>query len=343
MASLAQPSTSVTSSKRRRATESESDHGALTFITSSFIGIPSQTARSAEFWFEDGNIIIQAEKTQFRVYRGVLSRHSVYFKNLFGEPESNDKCLVDGCSVVRVSGTEVDWCKLLQAIHDFSQVKNASYSWPQLISLLRLGHAYQFDEIRSAIIAQMSTMFPSQLHDWDNALAIPIDPKVPPVYLFEVAKVAIETGQKMLLPALYLQCLRTHGLEIIYTGLRPPSNPVLQLSTLPAAVQSNLSVGRERLLVQSLELFALYPLKSPDGDDRCTNPAKCTLRRTEATARRMAQIVKEIFPDNGDVDTGFCDYCTQIVVERKRDGRKRLWDALTYMFGLPVWTDLVVE
>lgn len=44
--------------------------------------------RRSEFWFEDANIILEAEKVQFGVHKGVLKMHSEVFKDMlhFGQP-----------------------------------------------------------------------------------------------------------------------------------------------------------------------------------------------------------------------------------------------------------------
>jgi hypothetical protein len=39
--------------------------------------------RRSEIWFEDGNVILQAGHTQFRVHRGIIALHSRVFKGMF--------------------------------------------------------------------------------------------------------------------------------------------------------------------------------------------------------------------------------------------------------------------
>lgn len=45
------------------------------------------TLPSPNFWYDDGNVIIQIEDTQFKLYKGHLTRHSPYFKQLLAGPE----------------------------------------------------------------------------------------------------------------------------------------------------------------------------------------------------------------------------------------------------------------
>lgn len=86
-------------------------------------GSPASIIRDSEIWFDDGNIIVIAQQTAFRFHRGVLSRHSVVFKELLGIPSSStsDSGIPDsmeGCPVVHVTDTACDFKRLLCAIYD---------------------------------------------------------------------------------------------------------------------------------------------------------------------------------------------------------------------------------
>jgi hypothetical protein len=43
-----------------------------------------------EFWFSDGNIVLHADGIGFKVYRGVLARHSVIFANMFDDAQPGE-------------------------------------------------------------------------------------------------------------------------------------------------------------------------------------------------------------------------------------------------------------
>ncbi len=53
--------------------------------------------KSADFWYADGNIMIKAESTYYKLYRVRLARYCVYFKKLFADDADNDK---DRCTTV---------------------------------------------------------------------------------------------------------------------------------------------------------------------------------------------------------------------------------------------------
>ena len=51
----------------------------------------SNPSRSEVHWFDDGNIILQAGSRLFKVHRGVLSKHSTIFRDMFSLPQSLDQ------------------------------------------------------------------------------------------------------------------------------------------------------------------------------------------------------------------------------------------------------------
>jgi hypothetical protein len=68
-------------------------------------------------WFEDGNIILETEQTQFRVYRGILSRYSVVFKDMFDLSGPDVEGDVEGCPVVHLSDNTKELQHALNALH----------------------------------------------------------------------------------------------------------------------------------------------------------------------------------------------------------------------------------
>ena len=75
---------------------------------------------SSELWMNDGNIVVIAGGTAFKVHRGVLARQSPVFRDMFAIPlpPSDGKNTVDGSPVVHVSETPEDFRYLLKAFYD---------------------------------------------------------------------------------------------------------------------------------------------------------------------------------------------------------------------------------
>ncbi|KZP30457.1 hypothetical protein FIBSPDRAFT_926324 [Athelia psychrophila] len=93
---------------KRKRTEDESLEGSTT---------PAPLVRS-DIWYDDGNVILQAGCTQFKLYRGVLGENSSVFKDMFSFPQPPlvGTELVDGCPVVHLSDSAEDVKYVLQAI-----------------------------------------------------------------------------------------------------------------------------------------------------------------------------------------------------------------------------------
>lgn len=72
---------------------------------------PPDVVRS-DIWFDDGNIILQAGGHQFRVYRGLLARHSPVFKDMFAIPQpagnSSPTAQADNCPIIHLADSADD-------------------------------------------------------------------------------------------------------------------------------------------------------------------------------------------------------------------------------------------
>ena len=80
-----------------------------------------QLNKDAELWFEDGNVVVVAQQTAFRVHKSLLSRHSKTFGEVFTLPQSPDPGAIetmDGCPVVRIPDSSHDFKHLLHALYD---------------------------------------------------------------------------------------------------------------------------------------------------------------------------------------------------------------------------------
>jgi hypothetical protein len=81
--------------------------------------LPTITAaRSEEFWFHDGSIVLQVQSTLFRVHQSFLATHSEIFSDLFTVPQPDLSEAVDGCPIVRLSDSSDDFIHFLRALYD---------------------------------------------------------------------------------------------------------------------------------------------------------------------------------------------------------------------------------
>ena len=81
--------------------------------------------RCPDLWFDDGSVVLQAEQTIFKVYRGPLQQHSPFFSDLFTLPqqERDGSEKYEGCPLVLMAGdTAQDATVFLKAIFNFQWV-----------------------------------------------------------------------------------------------------------------------------------------------------------------------------------------------------------------------------
>jgi len=82
-------------------------------------------------WFEDGNLILKAENSLFRIYTGLLAARSSVFKDMLAFPppaEGNE--MLDGCPIVTVYDNAKDMVFFLKAIFDSRCVFSSPFPWP---------------------------------------------------------------------------------------------------------------------------------------------------------------------------------------------------------------------
>lgn len=79
---------------------------------------PELSHHSGDPWFDDGNLILEAGKTRFRISKGVLAARSPVFKEMLLFPQPLDEELVDGCPLVHMHDAPEDVGYFLRAIYD---------------------------------------------------------------------------------------------------------------------------------------------------------------------------------------------------------------------------------
>ena len=60
-------------------------------------------------WFKDGNIVLRAQRVQFRFYQDLLATYSPFFRDAFEVPQPADGAdAVEGCPVMRLQESAAD-------------------------------------------------------------------------------------------------------------------------------------------------------------------------------------------------------------------------------------------
>ena len=69
-----------------------------------------------DVWFDDGNIVLFAQHTGFRIYRGLLAAQSTVFADMFVSTSSTADETLEGCPVVYLTDSGVDLAHLLRIL-----------------------------------------------------------------------------------------------------------------------------------------------------------------------------------------------------------------------------------
>ncbi|KIM44193.1 hypothetical protein M413DRAFT_376605 [Hebeloma cylindrosporum] len=131
-----------------------------------------QKINRSRFWFDDGNVILQAESTQFRVHRSLLSLHSNLFRDMFSMPQPTDTTTIphaDGCPVISLADKASDLEYVLSIFYENFRVQEMRDLMPIdfLSAILRLGKKYEIDYICNEGLSRLRFDFPNTLEKWD--------------------------------------------------------------------------------------------------------------------------------------------------------------------------------
>ncbi|TCD61649.1 hypothetical protein EIP91_008137 [Steccherinum ochraceum] len=131
---------------------------------------PNEPKKHADLWFDDGNIVLVAGDTAFRVYRGVLAKRSEMFHDLFSLPQPEGGEAMDGCSVLRLQESAADMERFLTVLFDGCKMwKEDKYtSWPYTHTIIQMSNKYQIDDLRLEAIDRLKERFPGDIDDWDK-------------------------------------------------------------------------------------------------------------------------------------------------------------------------------
>ncbi|KAM5544912.1 hypothetical protein V8D89_001810 [Ganoderma adspersum] len=127
---------------------------------------PEEFKRDATVWYEDGNIVLVAGSTAFKLYKGVLASVSPVFKDMFAlanpGDDSQTPSTIDGCPVIRVTDSPGDFRRFLYIITTgFVELldRNALLPFAHLAATIRIAHKYQAEQVLQAAGNRLRAFF----------------------------------------------------------------------------------------------------------------------------------------------------------------------------------------
>ncbi|KAF9563669.1 hypothetical protein CPC08DRAFT_721454 [Agrocybe pediades] len=153
-------------------------------------------------------------KIQYSVHQTILARHSSFFRDLFivPQPENTSEAMEDGTPIVQMltdrekTGKGCWMCCIILLSKSLPSYSSGfhDYSLPTIIAVLRLGHKYQFDRLKSWPGSASGSVYV-------NHAFLDRDSNDKGKFFngneYELLKVAREVGMHSLLLALHLLCI----------------------------------------------------------------------------------------------------------------------------------------
>ncbi|KAF7364232.1 hypothetical protein MSAN_01082800 [Mycena sanguinolenta] len=305
--------------------------------------------RVQDLWFDDGNLIIQAGNSQYRLFRGILVAQSSVFKDMLSCPQPPDS---EGRSIVHLSDSSAEVTAFFRAIFD---PKSSMPAFPNetdfdtICACLRLSHKYGVDYLRRRALVHLSSRFPTTLSECD-ALETNTAP-------FATWKRPKNGSHRIFLMSLFREVDAIWFLP--YTFYLLGSNfGRLGSDIFHGAVYNDTTVGLSRedqdsflrgyfIQRDSLRNEILRFLWSTDKIQDCTNTAECLQIRLNAFKltctsdwAAIANAPLHAFKEKWIKDSGMCPSCLAYCMKAHHDACQAFWDKLPKIYGLPRWEQL---
>ncbi|KAJ6567043.1 hypothetical protein B0H19DRAFT_717201 [Mycena capillaripes] len=309
-----------------------------------------------ELWFEDGNIVIEAGKSQYRVYQAFLAARSSVFQDMFAFPQPPDSELFEGCPLVRLPDPDVEVTPFLKAIFDsdFFMPFPAQTDFDTIVGCLRLSHKYGVDYLRRRALVHFSSAYPTTLSLFDSMVAASYGDgenpgwswEVPPDPAFRIRAIQLarEVEATWILPkALYTLSVAFSDLgTAIFNGAVYKNVPTHLSSQDQVAFLNGHDIQRNATAVDGLGF-----LSSPFDIMGCVHPSRCHSERLaviesnrEIIRVRPSRLLDIWDPDDWHMLQDVCPTCLVVLKRTHEDTREAFWAKLPEIYDLPSWEEL---
>ncbi|PIL26545.1 hypothetical protein GSI_12303 [Ganoderma sinense ZZ0214-1] len=125
---------------------------------------------AVDFWLDDGNLILLAGDTAFRVYKGLLTKNSAVFADMFAAGSADATETFDGCPVVRLPDHPKDLRDFLQYLMPCSKLtlcKGRPVSdFAELHAAFHLAHKYQCPDVETRALSVLKRFYTPHFSDY---------------------------------------------------------------------------------------------------------------------------------------------------------------------------------
>ncbi|KAJ7612165.1 hypothetical protein FB45DRAFT_843455 [Roridomyces roridus] len=315
--------------------------------------IDHQPHRIPELWFEDGNIVIQAGNSQFRVHRGILAACSPVFQDMLTFPQPPESELLEGCPLVRMPDHPNEVAVFLKAIFkpDYFRPFPGDTEYFIVQGCLRLGHKYGVEHLRLRALVHLSSSYRTTMTEWDmagegepaeQALSMMISWGNPAESTFRISAIQLarEVDALWILPMAFYD-LALYPMEATVASLMHGASFNGVPISLSVQDQANFFVGHAKQIHAS-SIDILKFLSTPLDESGCISPADCCtmrLRAVESLRQNMQEYPAMPLDVWGEGDwevlDDICSVCLASLKSAHRAARQAFWDRMPEMYNLP--------
>ncbi|KAJ7841233.1 hypothetical protein B0H13DRAFT_2210122 [Mycena leptocephala] len=313
-----------------------------------------ETLPSRDLWFSDGNLILEAEHTSFRVYGQLVAVKSSVLADILALPSYT----IDGIPVVRLLDADEDLEAFLKAILDsnFFMPPPAPTHLSTVLAVLRLSHKYTVSYLFRRALLHLDSIYPTNLTQFLAAptsstqhIAFPT-PALAGHLL--VLKTALDVNAQWFLPAVH------------YTIACAPLRQILPLGAPWAAVPEK---TRNMVLMkyswrldrfQKIHAFASRPPDSNSNDDvtvarkeGCKDPLGCARASALCATTLLGMISRDqpldplrFWDEEGlkGYERVRCAPCRTGIRAELAQAQEDVWKGLPRTFECLTWDELRV-
>ncbi|KAJ7052905.1 hypothetical protein C8F01DRAFT_997400, partial [Mycena amicta] len=293
----------------------------------------------SDIWFDDGSLVVEAESTQFRVFRGALEYHAPGIKELLDDPQ-RDALQVDGTPVLVPSDSAADLEHVLRKLFYHSYPDSEPLQLEVILAFARIGKKYGMDMLFNNAVTRLTAVFPATLDAWMDAgqrrARAAVSCNTNSWVRYECAVATLILARKLDIQRLLPQ---------IFLYFSYPNKFGLLLSESAAAVadkdKATILAGFQRRLRAHRNVLFDWLEEDP----------ACFLQGEECRVRRLEIGMTIWRPDEAGASLawkkrwgeGLCRTCQEAAKTSHELGAKAMWDGIPAMFNLPPWEELLAE
>ncbi|KAK7000538.1 hypothetical protein R3P38DRAFT_3056126, partial [Favolaschia claudopus] len=304
---------------------------------------PSLLPRSREIWFSDGNLILEAENTSFRVYGQLIAAKSTILADILSLPHYS----VDGIPVVRLMDSDADVEALLRALldSDFFMPPPAPTELSTVLSILRLSHNGNIRYLLRRALLHLDVLYSTDL---DKFLAVSPTPcghiSFPEPTVaghLQVLKAAMDVNAKWLLPTVHYSIACSPLRQIIVLGA--------PWTALPEQTRNLIMLAHSWRLDRCYKIHSFALKGVPESG--CEKPLACARSFSHCATTLIGLIARDqpvdplrFWDEEGIVqyERTRCGVCRAGMREECAQAREDVWAGLPRRAECPTWPELQV-